>query len=308
MRALNTPNEPHIVSISSIGSPSIDCLPAEASSQLYSGMFVALPAQDMYKCSRCPVLEAATNYTIFLVATEGSSEYAVSTAVETQALNVQTLSTPTVPRLLSEPSVLFVNSTSIALSFEEELIDSNTTASTGVAYALTYARISAPFFPGYSLDFPVAEPTPEDIIAYARTGGPGALVPTGPSSSPNLGDAGGSYGYYGSYGGAYGDYSGSYGTYGAAVRVGMALEESYNVLAAREQAQSVQDTVTQESRMEGLGGVIAAGFIETSGNLACLIHLEGTTAHNRLGSLIIKVWESRTEQIPGMLCFCRLWK
>lgn len=260
LRAINVAEIPHIISISSIESPPIDCLPAEAAGAAYPGMYIALPEQDLYKCSRCPTLTASTNYTVFLAATEGSSEYS-GTATLATALQVRTLATPTAPRLLSEPVVASVDSSSITVNFQEQELDNDTSQAIGVAYALTYARISAPFFPGYSLDFPVAEPSAEDIIAYARLGHSAHPLPTAapdPSSSP---------GDYGGYGGRYGGYSGWDGEYGGVHGITIDLNASNRVVPARGvDASDTADSVPGSSTpFGGLGGVIAAGYMSASG-------------------------------------------
>lgn len=263
VRTINNPNTPHIISISSIEPPTIDCLPAGASLATYPGNFIALPAQDLYKCSRCPALAAGTNYTVFLAATEGSSEYS-GTAAHTKPLQIRTRVTPTVPRLLSEPTISSVNSNSITVTFQEQSIDRNTTDAVGVAYALTYARISAPFFPGYSLDFPVAEPSAEDIIAYARLGGAAALLPTAPPSPIPPDPPGGapfSAGKYGTYGG-YTDWNGGYG---AAYGMTTGSENLNGMVAAGEEDASDTANSAQASAIGGIGGILAAGYIETSG-------------------------------------------
>jgi hypothetical protein len=270
VRVIHAANTPHIVSISSIKSLSFDCLPAEATNAAYLGVFIALPAQDAYKCSRCPSLAANTSYTVYLAATEASSAFS-GTAVRTEVLRVRTAKTPSAPRLLFAPEVAAVDSSSITLSFRQQPMDRSTIQAFGVAYVVTYARLSAPFFPGYILDFPIAQPSAEDVIAYARLGGAGTLISDDSALSPTAAPTGGAeiepdeHGYYGRTYGAFA------GTYGAREESGVSFQVDSGEKDARTSRVVSYVSQSQDNLIGGLGGVVSAGYIETSGASICCI-------------------------------------
>lgn len=112
-------------------------------------------------CFRCPSLEPGTAYTIYAVLSHGPLGVpgAVSNPLR---LHARTTASPTPPALLRAPSVSDVSADAFTVNYAVDRVGG------GIAYAVTYARLSAPFFAEHSLLFRAGALTASEILAHAN--------------------------------------------------------------------------------------------------------------------------------------------
>lgn len=144
----------HTISITSTPADLRECYGASSAAP-------GVSAGDSAFCVRCPTLLPDTLYTLHAVASSGPLGLpgALSTPLN---LTVRTAASAAPPALLSAPFATDVATDSFTLRYAADRDGG------GVAYAVTYAHLSVPFFAEQSLRFPAAALAPADVVAHAR--------------------------------------------------------------------------------------------------------------------------------------------
>lgn len=164
-REITEANQSHTISIAGATADLRECFGAP-------GEPPSISAADPAFCMRCPTLLPNTRYIIHVVASRGPLGLPAALSAPLQ-LSTTTAMAISPPALLSAPFATDEGTDAFTVNFAADRDRG------GVAYAVTYAHLSAPFFAEQSLRFPAAALTPAEIAAHARNAETAAAAGTG---------------------------------------------------------------------------------------------------------------------------------